>query len=507
MKRSTPGISVFWAPSKKRFILSYATSSGRKPKTMPRDVTTQRAADAWAVDFLAAKGTKPAEALAARRDEGPTLAEVAPKWLALRKSDPKVSPSTYGNNASQLKNHVLPAFGSTPLAALDVPAIREWIRTLRADRSPQTVRNIYYTASTLYADAMAEGWVKREANPFAHPGVAKELPELDEADPVNVPAETAQALLDAVVIPLERRARYALAFTSGCRDGEIAGLRLGDLELDGDIPLFRVAQAVALVGLTGWATPNKTKTRGSRRTLPFHPAALAAVREWFAAGWPMLVGRVPAPGDYLFPAPDGGPARPRSAELLRADLEAAGLPIAIRGVPVEFKATRSSFATWLSNAGVPDPIRKRLMGHRAKDVTERHYTVRDLSALADAVAKIPLAWSAGIVPFVVPVGIVTEANPPESLAPPARIGLATFGLGSGDGARRHCAGESETAGVDRAETAPRIGLAGPIGSRFCADVVPPDLTSARLGIAALVALDPTVGLELFEAELAPELAD
>ena len=79
---------------------------------------------------------------------------------------------------------------------------------------------------------------------------------------------------------LERRARYALAFTSGCRDGEIAGLRLSDLDLDAAVPLFRVEQAVALVGKTGWATPNKTKTKGSKRAMPFHPAALAAIREW-----------------------------------------------------------------------------------------------------------------------------------------------------------------------------------------------------------------------------------
>ena len=128
--------------------------------------------------------------------------------------------------------------------------------------------------------------------------------------------------------------------------------------------------------------------------------------------------------------PPRRPSRPRSAELLRADLAACGLPVDVGGAAVELKATRSSFASWLADAGVDSALRKRLMGHAARDVTEKHSTARTLAALADAVATIPLVWISGTVPGVVPVGTAIEANPRELLAPPARIGLATFGLGN-----------------------------------------------------------------------------
>jgi hypothetical protein len=96
---------------------------------------------------------------------------------------------------------------------------------------------------------------------------------------------------------------------------------------------------------------------------------------------------------------------------------------------IDFKATRSPFATWLDEAGVDERVRKRLMGHRASDVTERHYTKRELERLAEAVAMIGLEWRPGTVPVTVSAGTVTE-NSSMISAPTARIGLATFGLGT-----------------------------------------------------------------------------
>jgi integrase len=95
------------------------------------------------------------------------------------------------------------------------------------------------------------------------------------------------------------------------------------------------------------------------------------------------------PEDFVFPGADGKPARPRSAAQLREDLARLELPTMIRGQPIEFRATRSSFASWLNEAGVPQPLIKRLLGHVRRDVTEKHYTVRDLGQMARAVLKIP----------------------------------------------------------------------------------------------------------------------
>lgn len=197
---------------------------------------------------------------------------------------------------------------------------------------------------------------------------------------------------------------------------------------------MKVFEAVAIIGAKGkggFAKAKAPKTKKSKRTLPLHPATVAALREWIETGWIALVGRAPGPEDFLFPGLNGRGARPRSAELIRYDLAAVGLPIELEGQPIEFKATRSSFSSWLDAEDVPRERIKRLLGHAARDVTEAHYTKRDLEQLMAAVLVIPLVWTVGVGkrPAAMTGGTSSEVNLAESLAPPARIGLATFGLG------------------------------------------------------------------------------
>lgn len=432
------GCSLFYRDSKKRWVLSYADPTrGQPQKVLPREIQRERDAQAWALTWLEASHLDPSAALVQRRDEGPSVGACAERWLRLREADPRVAPATLKGNRGHLTHHVLPTFAETPIAALAVPELRAWLRGLRQTMGPKgarTVRNVFYTLATLFADAMAEGWVKGEANVLDHPGVKRELPVAEDTRPMRLPVLSAQTLIEAAAVPLERRARYVLAFTTGMRDGEIAGATLAHLHLDAPIPHLEIVQAVAIVGAKGkggWAKPKAPKTKGSKRTLPLHPAAVAALREWMAEGWPALVGRAPGPADYLFPGEKGGPCRPKSAAQLRADLAAVGLPVEIDGAPVEFKATRSSFATWLDERDVPQPKIKRLMGHTALDVTQRHYTARDLEQLAAAVLVIPLVWTpgTGTRPPAVTAGTTEALIPLDFLAPPARIGRATFGLG------------------------------------------------------------------------------
>lgn len=505
------GSSVFWRDDKKRYVLGYADPvKGRPQKVLPKELTSQKAAEAWAVEWLTTKGLRPAEALQQRRDGGLSVAACAAKWLTLRENDERVAPATLQANAGHLHNHLLPyrptpaapALGERPIASLDVPELRALVRHLRGKLAPQTCRNAVYTLTSLYADAMAEGWVRAEANILDHPGVKAELPELEDSEPIALSISTAQALLGAAVVPLERRARYVLAFSSGMRDGEIAGARFRDTELGGDLPVLRIEQAVAIVGARGkggFARPKAPKTKKSRRTIPLHPAAAAALQEWIDMGWPLLVGRTPGPDDYLFPSLDGHAARPRSAQLLRDDLAAIGLPMELDGAPVEFKATRSSFASWLDEADVPQPVIKRLMGHAARDVTEKHYTARDIERLARAVATIPLVWAPllGTLSNVVTGGTTESAKPLELLAPPRRIERPTNGLGSRRRSRRRSAGSAPKATKEAAGDAPAKGFYGSKGpresglggARHQAAALPDGLRQVRQGLSQLRAMD------------------
>ncbi|MDI1442423.1 tyrosine-type recombinase/integrase [Polyangium sp. 6x1] len=387
------GTSLFWRKSKKRWVLSYADPvRGQPQKVLPKEIVRQRDAETWAFEWLRVQGIRPDVVLTQRREEGLSVAACAEKWIALRTKDSRVAPATLTNNRLHLDKWILPRFGTRAIAGLEVPELRAFIRDLREQRAASTTRNVYYTFFTLYADAMAEGWVNSPANLVAHPAVQRELPELEARAVVRIPIEWARVLMGDERIALEWRARYAVAFTSGARDGEIAGLRWGDVEMEAEPSVFRIQQAVAIIGAKGeggFAKVKGPKTKGSRRTMPLHPAAKAALVAW-RERWPELVGRRPRAEDLVFPGPGGGPSRPKSAAQMREDLERVGLPGEIRGQAVEFRATRASFATWLEEAGVAEGVRKRLMGHAVRDVTERHYTARELEQLARAVAAIPI---------------------------------------------------------------------------------------------------------------------
>jgi integrase len=278
------GTSLFYRESKKRWVLSYADPvRGQPQKVLPKEITRRRDAEVWALEWLRVQGMRPDAVLAQRREEGLSVAACAEKWLGLRERDSRVAPATVKANRHHLEGWILPRFGTRAIAALEVPELRAFVRDLREQRAASTVRNVYYTFCTLYSDAMAEGWVNSPANLVAHPGVQRELPELESRAVVRLPVEWAAALVGDPRVALEWRARYALAFTSGARDGEIAGLRWGDVELEGALPVFRIEQAVAIIGAKGpggFAKVKGPKTKGSRRTMPLHPAARAALVEW-----------------------------------------------------------------------------------------------------------------------------------------------------------------------------------------------------------------------------------
>lgn len=458
-KDKARGWSVFWREQKQRWILSRVVGNEWVQKVLadaPHENTKagERRALQIAQAWMAQQGERPADAIA-KKPRGMTIAEASEKWLAIaekKKNDGGLAPATLKDYRIDVKHYVLPPIrdvreeggvawvgGSLPLAELDVPRARRWLRAIRGTKSASTVRGARSSFARLYDCAVAEGWVRGD-NPFDNSALLEELPPLPIPTPQVVPLAWMQAVVSDRATPLAWRVRYLLAVTSGARDGEIHGARICNLAIgeapivcdDGatvePIPQWKITQAVAIVGREGFASDNNLKTASSHRTLPIHPAAVVALREWIQNGWRAWVGRAPSPADLLFPSPDGNASRPRSAENLRADLARLGLPVEIAGAPIEFKSLRATFATALHEAGVDEHTRKRLMGHASTSVTERHYTRREIAALAQAVATIPIRWVSG---SVTDCDLVTEAGTiADDQAAPARVERATNGLGS-----------------------------------------------------------------------------
>jgi len=320
-KSLPPGVSLFPRPAKKRWVMS--TAPDWKQKVLPADVVRPDAALAYVVAYLRERAVDPGAEMERRKVEGPTVSECCDRWLPIVAK--RCAPATLKGHKTHCERWIKPAFGSLAIAALDVPGLRAWLRKLREEgKDARTVLHVVSTFRSFYGDAMADGWVNVPASLFIHDGVKRELPKVGEDDPIRLPLEWVQRILDCSGVPLERRARYALAFTSGMRDQEIAGLRLSRLVLDAGVPHLKIEDVVALVGDDGFASTKGTKTKSSRRTMPLHAVAVAALREWIEFGWTVLVGRRPKSDDFLFPRPDGKASRPRSAEWLRADLATAG---------------------------------------------------------------------------------------------------------------------------------------------------------------------------------------
>jgi len=387
-KAKKTGFSVF-KRTDGRFVLAYQVASGQWKQHVleakeERDAT--REAKRWLAQQDAAGnlGAKPKTKL---------IGSLWREWIDNRTVMPGIALSTVRDNESHFERDLVP-FHSVAIGDLDPQKIRDFLRTFREGRSASKVRNVISTLASFYSDARAEGWVTSTENVVRHPAVSKELPSVKtHAQPVYMQIEDAQRVSSAPTTPMFRQVKYVVAFLSGLREGELQGLQWKDIHLTDEVPYLRVDRAFAMKASDDhYAALTVTKTEGSVRSVPLHPASVVALTWWRDEGWEFFVGRKHDPDDAVFASKFGIHSRPKSARDLRDDLEASGLPIALNGEPFTIQATRRSFSTWLADAGVEDATIGMLLGHAGKSTATRHYTAPVLRRLASAVALLSFRW-------------------------------------------------------------------------------------------------------------------
>jgi integrase len=319
-----------------------------------------------------------------------TIGDLVERWEPLIDGS-DLAPATRRAHVAHAKGPISDRFGKSPIHLVTSGALRAWVRDMKKTLSASRTRNIFFSLARMLDDAAAENWIDLP-NPCRIPKVRDELPPLrapDDDDKAHHTEAEASKLIRATKAP-ERRLRYLLAFTSGVRDGELAGLRWRDREKRGAVEVLQIRGAIALWGDDGHATRRTTKTSAGKRALPLHPIALVELEQWQKTGWARFVGRKPTEEDPVLPNAAGAPFRPRSSEYFCSDLETAGLSRTFAGQPFEFRSTRRSFSTWLEAHGVPGEQIDRLLGHAGGSVRRRHYSAADVDALARAVATIQL---------------------------------------------------------------------------------------------------------------------
>ena len=322
------------------------------------------------------------------------FADYARRWLAARNDEI----TTAARDASIMRNHVVPRWGSTPLAKIDHLAVQQWVTELGAQLSPATVTECFRLTSAVMRTAVRDRLIGH--NPCEGVRLTRRR-RTDTDDRVIGRHELVTQLLPAV--SARYRALVALAGGTGLRWGECAGLRWDAVDLAaGVVRVVRVA-----VEVSGHVSDKPyPKSRAGRRVVPlpaFVVELLAAHRRIYADGrsgliftsrtgealrrgtfrariWrPSLVragllGKVVEVGKDKFMAcwQDRG-GREQSKEFTTRPAAIAHV-VKYAHSGLRFHDLRHSYATWLVSAGVPINDVSAVMGHEQTSTTLDRYT-------------------------------------------------------------------------------------------------------------------------------------
>jgi integrase len=350
-----------------------------------------------------------------------TVADLEDKWFALLDGSADMKPATRAAHKSCWRANIKPKLGARSVADLTVPALRAWLRELRAEVSTSTVRNNAASLTRFFADVKAEHWAPITVNPMRDEDVRSEIPAMASPEPDAIEHWTRDAFEKLVAVPSLPDVwfgLYLVAVTTGMRDGELHGLQFKHVQSDASVPHLRIRQQLGMAREGDPPTLGAPKTKYGKRDLPMHPSAAAWLAWWKTDGWKAYVGRGPEADDFVFPQgageSPGEPWRPNSSKKLREHLDAADLPkdfVSPDGErsPFTWHAIRHTFATWLGHNGVDGELVDRLLGQSPRSVRGRHYQAPSLAPLAAAVATLELT-----LPKRAGVAYIAAPSPPES---------------------------------------------------------------------------------------------
>jgi integrase len=200
-----------------------------------------------------------------------TLAEYGARWVETR---PGIKDSTRHQYEIDFRRHIEPYLGDRLLDRIEPEAVRRWNSTLTKELRQElahtgrdgaaTVARAYRMLRSILQTAVDDELLVR--NPCKIVGAGE--PRSAERPVLSV--DEIATLADEV--PPHYRAFVVLAAFSGLRAGELAALRVMDLDL-GDAPSVRVSRRFYRVG--GEITVDSPKSTRGFRTVPL-PAFVAA---------------------------------------------------------------------------------------------------------------------------------------------------------------------------------------------------------------------------------------
>jgi integrase len=269
-----------------------------------------------------------------------TVAEWLPTWAATKAT---LRPKTQVAYESVVARWVLPRWGSVPLNRITHAEVVAWVADMSGRVGPATTAKALLVLSQCVQLAIRDGRLSRD------PTVGVRRPRQVRGRQRFLTHQEVEKLAGELPAPYDLLVAF-LAYT-GLRFGEASGLRVGSV----DLARGRVVVERALVELRGTISEGTTKTHRSR-TVPI-PRVLRD----------RLVDQVRgrSPGEWLFPAPGGGPLRNSNFRHRFFDpgVQRAGLaPL----TPHDLRDTAASLAV---AAGASVKPVQRMLGHASAAMT------------------------------------------------------------------------------------------------------------------------------------------
>jgi integrase len=269
-----------------------------------------------------------------------TVSEWLPTWFATKAT---LKPKTRIAYESVVERWVLPRWGAVPLNRIAHADVVAWVADMAGWVGPATSGKALLVLSQCVQLAIRDGRLSRDPTS----GVRRPRPVRGRQRYLT--HEEVERLAGAMPAPYDLLVVF-LAYT-GLRFGEASALRVGSVDLDRG----RVVVDRALVEVRGTVTEGTTKTHRSR-TVPVPRILQGQLADY-------LAGR--DPGEWLFPAPGGGPLRNSNFRHRFFDpaVRRAGLaPL----TPHDLRDTAASLAV---RAGASVKAVQRMLGHASAAMT------------------------------------------------------------------------------------------------------------------------------------------
>jgi integrase len=331
-----------------------ASTEGRRRQRKKRGFTSQTAATKAEREVLTAFSDV---TLAA---DGSVTAELE-SWLQERELD--VQETTVVNYRDIIRCYVTPHIGARQLYTVDKRAMHDLYRLLeeRGSReggplSRTTVRTVHRVLMKAFRDLGV-----------AIDGVRKPRPAQRETmgrKGVWTPAECSQFLESCLEHRL--RAAWVLAVVVGMRRGELAGLKWNKVDLDRGVLFVHWQRTATSAGVV-----EKEPKGKSKRAVAIGPGVVTELRahKQRQDAEKARAGVVYRDSRYLFCREDGQPYYPAYFTDQWADAcTAARVPV------IALHDARHTSATTGADAGVPEHVMQRRLGHADSRTTREVYT-------------------------------------------------------------------------------------------------------------------------------------